>query len=73
MSSIAAEHPRPLRLSPTGISRSFLVAGVCLLAVLSLVATRPFATSVPDAPAAAGESPVTRRASRRIPACGQSR
>jgi len=61
LSSIAAEHPRPLRLSPAGTSRSFLAAGVCLLALLSLVATRPFATSAPAAPAAAGATPVTPR------------
>ena len=61
MSSIAAEHPRPLRLFPAGTSRIFLAAGACLLALLSLVATRPFATPAPVAPAGQGGASVTPR------------
>jgi serine protease AprX len=59
LSSIAAERPRPLRLFPTGTSRSFLAAGICLLALLSIIASRPFATSAPAAGGVAGETPVS--------------
>jgi serine protease AprX len=44
---------------PARTSRVFALAGICLLALLSAVATRPFAAPAPEPGATAGELPVT--------------
>ena len=59
MSSIAAEHPTPLRKSDAHGSWGFVVAGVCLLAIFCVATVRSFADPA-HSPAAIGTTaPVT--------------
>ncbi len=60
MSSIAAEHHRALPKVPARNGWGFIAAGVCLLALLSVVAMRPLAGPAPAQDSAvAGGLPVT--------------
>ena len=60
MSSIAAEHRRALPKVPARNGWGFIAAGVCLLALLSVVAMRPLAGPAPAQDSAvAGGLPVT--------------
>ena len=60
MSSIAAEHPRALPKVPARNGWGFIAAGVCLLALFSVVAMRPLAGPAPAQDGAvAGGLPVT--------------
>ena len=60
MSSIAAEHHRALPKVPARNGWGFIAAGVCLLALFSVVAMRPLAGPAPAQDSAvAGGLPVT--------------
>ena len=60
MSSIAAEHARALPKVPARNGWGFIAAGVCLLALFSVVALRPLAGPAPAQDGAvAGDLPVT--------------
>jgi serine protease AprX len=60
LSSIAAEHPRPLRKVHARTSRGLVVAGACLLTLLCVAAVQPFAGPAPAQDGAiAASAPVT--------------